>query len=322
MRVASFPCAALLAGVLAAPLSAAEPPTDTAAMRIAIETCRPRIDAQVDVGYARIAARCPELVRVLASGEWEDWLPRSWREPGNDLSIRGLEELAILIERERSREPTGRRPGTAKLHAVLDRLEATQAQSRGPWERFRHWLESAFSQTADDGDSTRLERLLERTTPSQLVIETATYLAIGLIVALAVSIVVNEVLAIAGLRRSRTRNMASRRVAMSTDEPLTWRHVEEAQPRDRPALLLRLVFERLAQTGRLPGAAAGLTLREVQELVSFADAMDRARLAELSAAAEHVRYAPRPESPAMLTRAIEAGAALLANLGPARAQPS
>jgi hypothetical protein len=323
MHVASFAwAAALLAGVLTGSVRAAEPPSDTAAMRTAIETCRTRIDAQIDVGYERIAARCPELMRALASGEWEDWLPRNWREPGNDLSIGGLQELAILIERERARERTGRRPGTAKLHAVLEDLQTAQSQSRGPWERFRSWFESVFSQPGDDADSAWLERVLERAAPSQIVIETVTYLAIALIVALAASIVVNELLAAAALRRSRTRSKASSMAPVSADEPLTWRRVEEAIPQDRPSLLLRLVLERLAKTGRLPPAAASLTVREAQELATIADAEDRARLAELSAAAEQVRYAPRPASPGMLAHALEAGAALLASLETVGARPS
>lgn len=316
-RTASHACitAVLIAGLSIESASAAEP------LRAAIRTCQTRLDAQIDVGYARIASRCPELVRLLASSEWQEWLPRSWREAGNDLSVGGLEELATLIERERAREPTGRRPGTAKLHEVLEGLESAQARRGGPWERVRQWLETVLERAPDDEPSGWLERLLRRGPVSQIVIETITYIAVALVVALAALVVANELRVAGAFRRRRSGGERPVTIERRAVPRVTRRQIEQASLQERPGLLLRLIFERLAQAGRLPRAAT-LTVREAQALAALPDASDRERLAELSAAAEHVRYAAVPASAGLLSRAVDAGAALLATLDAASARPS
>jgi hypothetical protein len=312
--------------ILLAFASQAIPAAETASrltpLRAAVSACESRIDAQVDVGYTRIAARCPQLMRVLESGEWTDWLPRTWREPNNDLSIGGLTELASMIETERSRQRTGPRPGTAKLHGVLERLETSQAVRRGAWDRFNHWLDGVARQQPEDPFSGEwFERLLERATPTQLAIELASYVAVVAIIVLALTIVVNEVRAALALRRPRKRKKTFPVAASSADGPLTVRQVEEASLEERPALLLRLVFERLARAGRLVRADS-LTIREAQARAALSDPADAQRLAELASVAEHVRYGARPAATGMLARALEAGTTLLAKLESAKAQPS
>src|SRR5262249_22447661 len=58
-----------------------------------IDACVARLDPQLDIGYDRIAARCPDLMRQLETGAWAPWLPRGWKEPGNDLSVGSLKEF-------------------------------------------------------------------------------------------------------------------------------------------------------------------------------------------------------------------------------------
>src|SRR5438552_2587354 len=57
----------------------------TAAQVPDLDTCLSRLDPELDIGYDRIAARCPELAKQLDHGAWAPWLPRGWKEPGNDL---------------------------------------------------------------------------------------------------------------------------------------------------------------------------------------------------------------------------------------------
>src|SRR3569833_3488934 len=64
------------------------------------DACVARLDPQLDIGYDRIAARCPELMRQLEAGAWAPWLPRGWKESGNDLSAGSLKELRELVTRE------------------------------------------------------------------------------------------------------------------------------------------------------------------------------------------------------------------------------
>src|SRR5688572_3370644 len=66
----------------------------------AIDTCIAQLDAALDVGYERIAARCPRLGRSLEQSGWAQWLPRGWKEARNDLSAGSLAELRTLVARE------------------------------------------------------------------------------------------------------------------------------------------------------------------------------------------------------------------------------
>jgi hypothetical protein len=300
--------AAILAGsLLISPAWADE------ALDGAIETCRERADPELDIGYARIAARCPQLVRMLESSQWRAWLPPAWREAGNDLSLGGLEELAVLIEREQARTHTGRRPGTGALREIITGLDTTRAERAGFWGRFRHWLDETFMQPAEEDSGDWLERLLGREPLSERVIATVTYAALALVVLLAALIVVNELRA-ANLfrRRARPRSQAAADEPTAADSP-TWHDIERAPPTERPGLLLRLVIERLGSTGRLP-AAASLTVGEVEARAALPDPQDRARLGELARAAERARFAAHPAPPAAIERALESGRALLGNI--------
>jgi hypothetical protein len=279
----------------------------------AIEECRQRADPELDIGYARIAARCPQLVRILESSEWRAWLPPAWREPGNDLSIGGLEELAVLVEREQARTHMGRRPGTGALRDIITGLDAARAERSGFWGRFRGWLEDTFMQPAEEDSGDWIERLLGHEPLSQRVIASLTYAALGLVVVLAALIVVNELRA-AGFFRRRPRPKSQPLPDGAPDSSsLTWREIERAPQSERPGLLLRLVIERLGHTGRLP-AATSLTVGELEDRAALPDPQDRARLGELARAAEHARFAANPAPPAVVERALESGRTLLGNI--------
>jgi hypothetical protein len=299
--------------VLIAGFAAISPVLADETLDAAIETCRERADPELDIGYARIAGRCPQLVRILESSEWRAWLPPAWREPGNDLSIGGLEELAVLIEREQARTHMGRRPGTGALREIITGLDASRAERSGFWGRFRRWLDDTFMQPAGEDSGDWLTRLLGREPLSERIIASITYAALGLVVVLAALIVVNELRA-AGVFRRRPRAQAQRlRDGASDASSLTWREIERAPHAERPGLLLRLVIERLGHTGRLP-AAISLTVGELEERAALPDPEDRARLGQLARAAEQARFAANPAPPAVIERALDSGRTLLGNI--------
>src|SRR5438128_7099732 len=91
---------ALIACVLINGAAIAQEQPQTMAQLPALDACLGRLDPELDIGYDRIAARCPELAKQLDHGAWAPWLPRGWKEPGNDLSAGGLRELRELVERE------------------------------------------------------------------------------------------------------------------------------------------------------------------------------------------------------------------------------
>jgi hypothetical protein len=86
---------------------------------------------------------------------------------------------------------------------------------------------------------------------------------------------------------------------------------------ERPGLLLRLLAEVLTRSRRLP-AANGLTAGALVRHAQLADE-ERAELAQVAAAADAVRYAPRPPEPERLESAVTSARSLLAKL--ARSRP-
>src|SRR5689334_24978743 len=65
-----------------------------------IDACIARLDPQIDVGYERIARRCPDLAPTLERSGWAAWLPQGWKDSRNDLSAGSLRELQALVTRE------------------------------------------------------------------------------------------------------------------------------------------------------------------------------------------------------------------------------
>src|SRR5262245_54680610 len=115
-------CAALL--VLIAPLRAAEPPDAS----VAISACIPRLDAELDVGFERIAARCPDLARALEQSDFAQWLPQGWKESRNNLSVGSLTELRALVARERATRAAAHTPRVEHLRGVLATLGNQHAE--------------------------------------------------------------------------------------------------------------------------------------------------------------------------------------------------
>jgi hypothetical protein len=89
-----------------------------AAARSAIEACTQRLDPQVDIGYDRISARCPDLARTLERSELEQWLPAGWKEARNNLSAGSLRELRAVVERELETRPGARTPRVVRAGSI------------------------------------------------------------------------------------------------------------------------------------------------------------------------------------------------------------
>src|SRR5882724_1439329 len=145
----------------------------------AVDACVGRLDPELDIGYDRIAnvkfgieppdasvheldignaviandriaARCPELVKQLDHGAWAAWLPRGWKEPGNDLSAGSLKEFRELVERESAASDTARVPDIRQLKSVLHGLAGTS--KAGWWSGFKSWLRSILEKREEPTD--------------------------------------------------------------------------------------------------------------------------------------------------------------------------
>lgn len=293
---------ALLATLVAAPASHAGMPN--------IDECVARLDPQLDIGYDRIAARCPELMKQLETGAWAPWLPRGWKEAGNDLSVGSLKEFRELVDRESSRRETNP-TAVPNVHALQPILTAlADGHSETGWSRFKSWLRSVLERREQPTDESWFNRMVSHVGISQSVIRLVTYAALGAVVVLAGIIVINELRTAGlfgsriGLGRKRSPQSARRVVGAG------WSDIEQAALRDRPRMLLELIVRRLSDRGALPPSGA-LTVRELTQAVQLPEADDRSRLAQVALAAERVRYSSSELEPAPLDAAIARGRELL-----------
>jgi hypothetical protein len=252
-----------------------------------IDACLGRLDPQLDIGYDRIAARCPELMHQLEGGAWAPWLPRGWKESGNDLSAGSLREFRELVDRESGAGGSSAAPDVRRLHTILTAL--ARSRSENGWSRFKSWLRSILERREEPTDESWLTRMVSHVGVSQSVIRLITYAALTAVVLLAGFIVVNEART-AGLLPKRRGELRKRReLAGAGSSGTGWNDIERSQPGDRPRLLLEMIVRRLSDRGFLPPAGA-LTVRELTRAARLPEADDRSRLADLALAAERVRY--------------------------------
>ncbi len=292
----------------------------TEAARGAIDSCIGRLNPETDIGYERIAARCPDLARRLDAAGLSGWLPRDWKKTGNDLSSDGLRELGNLLalEDRDSAVSSARahRPNVSHLPAVLAGFAgADAAEGRGWWARTKAWLRDVFEHREEEDDSW-FSRVVGRNGLSQAVIELVSYIALALVVVLALVIVANELRVDGALGRFLRRSVIRRRVPVPVEAELesasvlTWEEVHQAAPAQRPRMLLELIASRLTEEGRLP-ESRGLTVRELARLARLPDEADRRRLAELAQMSERVRFSNEPVPDTAVAAVLEDGRLLL-----------
>jgi hypothetical protein len=308
MRVRFFAVLLLFAGTVVA--ADADSPEAVAA----IQACIARLDPQIDVGYERIARRCPDLAPALERSGWAAWLPQGWKESRNDLSAGSLKELEALVTRELATQATTPTPRVQRLKEILADLGATGQQRSSAWTRFTKWLRSLFERAGQQNREGWLSRLVSRVGVSDAVMDIISYIALGIVVALAAFIVFNE-LRLAGLLGRRRAGDGSEPGdgALSGRESITWSDVERAPVLDRPRLLLELIATKLTALGRLPPAGA-FTAREVVRAADLSAPADRERLHELALAAERARYAAAGVPPAVAESAVTRARELLTRL--------
>ena len=154
--------------------SLAAAPAEAGPASTLIEACVTQLDAQTDVGYARIAARCPELVRQLRAGDWAAWLPARWQEPNNDLSADGLRDLQRLATYETALTIGRSKPDTQLLPPALARLPHSEASR---WSRLRSslrgWFQHPPARSEENWSSEFLARLRSGTSGMDVLVYAA-----------------------------------------------------------------------------------------------------------------------------------------------------
>jgi hypothetical protein len=277
-----------------------------------LDSCLGRLDPQVDIGYDRIASRCPEMMRQLELGPWSPWLPRGWKEPGNDLSAGGLRELRDVIGRESAAAPSAREPDMQHLKTVLATLGAA-ANSESWWGRFKSWLRSILETREQPAGESWFSRMVSHRGLPQSVLNLIVYAALAGVVVLAGVIIANE-LRNAGLVPKRGAARGLRAKAANISGRLTdSRDIDGASLPDRPRLLLGLILKRLSERGNMPPSGA-LTVRELTRAARLREPDDQACLSDLALAAERVRYSADVVASETLREPLARGKELLERL--------
>lgn len=284
-----------------------------------IDSCLKQLDPSLDVGYEKIAARCPDLAPALKASPWQAWLPRDWDKSGNELSDQGLTELRTLIVRETRRRVGMLAPRVERVSSVLAALEAGQPEPAGWWARFKAWVRGIVAARAAAGPDSWLARLLGATRLSERVARLLMVAVCAVLMAVAAAIVINE-LSLAGWLRRSGQTGAGQAAGAGAQPPAACDlgQVAAAAEELRPRLLLELIARRLYEQGRLPPARA-LTVQELLRAARLADDADRERLRVLAAASERLRFSNSGPGRDALGAALAAGRELLAALATASA---
>lgn len=285
------------------------------AVPAALRECQERLDPELDIGFARISAHCPGLVRVLEQSPWAPWLPQGWRDPRNDLSAGSLGELGVLLQRERGLAPLRTAPAGATLRAVLAELGYPRRERMTLWERLRDWLHLVSARRQSEPAPSWLSQVLRQVDSSGMLLRVMSYMAIAAVLVLGVS---------GFVRRLRTKRLSDTLWHADHAPPApvpgrqpwqSWREVEQASLAERPALMLGLVLDALVQSRRLPRAES-FTASELIEAAESTRLPGRERLVALARVAEQARFGSKPLPASQLAAAVEGGRTLLAELNP------
>ena len=281
-----------------------------------IDACRERLDPQIDIGFERIAVRCPDLARRLEQNELAAWLPEGWKDTGNNLSVGSLQELAILMRREITTHSSRPAPRVQRLHEVLNEIGQASERRDSLWKRLRLWMHKVLPSNEEPTDNGWIPRMVSRIGLPQTMIEIVSYLALGSIILLGAFILANEFRAAGMFRRAPARKAIQSVSVAPAIEQMSWRDVERADIADKPRVVLELLIDRLTRAHLLPPARS-LTNRELTRAVKLPNAKDQDRLRALALTAERMRYAPVTADRAEVEAAVAGGRVILRSLDPA-----
>ncbi len=278
-----------------------------------LRRCRASLDPIVDVGFGRIAQRCPYLAASLAAASWHSWLPADWQQRSESLSGASLAALEALVRDAAVDEPMRAAPDVTALAAALAPLRELASDSLSRWARFKRRLQRLLD-TSERDEGGVLTRLSGALSPSAGPARWLTNLGYLLLLGFAGFIVSRELQAAGAMARRRSRPSAMSPPAYAATSPLSLTAIDSLVLRDRPGGLLQLIVARLSQL-RGNRSLPALTTQELLAQMGAAELILRSQLALVGRTAEHVQYAAEAPSEDVLKGAELAGRELLATLG-------
>jgi hypothetical protein len=305
---------ALLALVaFAAALGVAGPlRADSAADLRGISDCAAKLDRNLPPGMEHLLPVCPDLDKLIADSGLQAQLGEHWRER---LGKEGLSELAGLMQRYQASPPEAG-PSHTALPAIVNALRAAPMSERSWWRRFTDWLRELLAPQTRSTSDNWLTHLLSRISSVPVTLQRLLfYLALIAVVALAGLIVWRE-LKLAGLGAgwrgaSDRRRMAA--VPVWVNGSLSMRDLDAATASDQPLILLRLLVQALAQSGRIQRERS-LTPQELTQYSAFDSSDQRQQFARVSWLAEQRLYGPAQSSQVLDEQTLHAGRQLYSQL--------
>lgn len=277
-----------------------------------VQACAAGLDS-LDIGYDRIAERCPGLASALEASGYAPWLPADWKRSGNELSGAGLTQLQRLLQRELAAGVPAA-PGSAARVPDVRHLASVLAQLPPPWNgwepswdaRLGAWLRSRPAPIRGSGPGL-IGWLSAAAAPPAM----ARFALLALVVLAAALLAARELrllfFSVGGSVRGSVHGAAPAPGPQIDHPP----HLSDDSPEPLGALLAG-VAARLAAQGRLPGSRT-LTARELVRAARLPPELLRA-LAALAGVSEQLAYAPQPPSLSEIEAAKAQGRQLLAQL--------
>jgi hypothetical protein len=276
----------------------------------AIDDCIAHLDG-TDVGYERIATRCPDLSAALLNSPAAAWLPAEWNQHGNELSSRSLAELRALLVRELDTHGARAAPDIGHVADVLATMTESESAHRSLWARLKAWLHEALMPHQRAADESWVARWTAGLSLSRAARRLIGWSALAAVMGIAVSVILSE-LRVAGVLAPRAQRIRGSAPLLAQPGFVSLADIDAAEASARPGLLLELIAARLTAEQRLPAARA-LTVVELWRRARL-DEDSRMQFAELSGVCERLRFSAMPVSPASLTAAVTNGRSVLATL--------
>jgi hypothetical protein len=229
---------------------------------------------------------CPRLEQIIEGSGLGVQLDENWK---TSLNREGLQDLAWLLQRYETR-PVSAGPDIASLPNIAAGLSITANVGQSWWERVREWLRELLTPKGRS-DSSWLDRLWPKFTVPRLLQHILFYSCVALILGMAGWIIWREIKA-AGRGASGPRGfawMGTRHPEQDARHEVSVADVDSTSPRDRPAMMLRLLVQALVRSGRLRGESS-LTHNELARRGRFENSDQQQRFLRVSRLAEKLLY--------------------------------
>lgn len=235
-------------------------------------------------GLTDLESKCPGLTRALEDAGYLALLSTSVRA---NLDVDDLSDLVQVDGWYEQRE--AKDVDVATLGPILDSLRGQEPQPPPGWfVRFKRWLQALVERGQSDPDSW-LSRWLDDVEVSDAVARTILMIAIGLLIAVAIAVMLNEVRA-AGILRQRPVVRDAAVDASAAGSASSDASDLDALSADRKApMLLRMLVATLVRSGRLR-TERSLTYRELCTRATFDDAQQLDCFRRVAALAERTVY--------------------------------